>query len=189
MQSGIFFFKSPRWAAHLYSGPLRIGVQLPLEIVLHQLTQRLVHRLLAPTSRGICGLSQRRSWRRCCCQGGEKQDKVETRWSQSGENQDQTCTKSRHHCSCDLPRCVGRLKGGDGGCEWMVVWVALGFPATTTPLSFFRVRLENVCESPTRVADCWALCGGKAQVHRWGSGFLPTDYLPRNKRASGQNGC
>ena len=92
MQSGIFFFKSPRWAAHLYSGPLRIGVQFPLEIVLHQLTQRLVHRLLVPTSRGIGGLSQRRSWRwrRCCCQSGEKQD--------------QTCTKSRHHCSSDLPR-------------------------------------------------------------------------------------
>merc|ERR550517_891033 len=75
----------------LHGGPLRIGLQLPLEIVLHQLTQRLVHRLLAPTSRGIGGLSQRRSWRwrRCCCQGGE--------------NQDETCTVSRHHCSCDLP--------------------------------------------------------------------------------------
>ena len=53
-----------------------------------------------------------------------------------------------------------------------VVVVALGFPATTTPLSFFRVRLEDVCESPTRVAPACRLLGSVVVAHRSTGGDL-----------------
>ena len=141
--------------AHLHGGPLRVGVQLPLEIVLHQLTQRLVHGLLAPTSRGIGGLSQRRSWRRCCCQGGE--------------NQDETCTQSHHHCSCDLPRCVGRLKVGTADVSgWGLPWDSLHPRPLFLPCPSLR---RVLCESPTRVAPACRLLGSVV-AHRSTGGDL-----------------
>ena len=163
--------------AHLHGGPLRVGLQLPLEIVLHQLTQRLVHRLLAPTSRGISGLSQRRSWRwrRCSRQGGE--------------NQDETYTQSHHHCRCDLPRCVGRLKVGTADVSgWGLPWYSL----QPRPLFLSSVSVLMTCVShrPALLppADCWALWWHTGpQVGIWISN-PPTDYLPRNKRTLGQNG-
>ena len=107
-------------------------MQLPLEIILHQLTLCLVHcRLPSPTFSCCFCLSHRRLGRWRC--------------NHSGEKQDYACTKSRHHCASDLPLL------GDSRWEWRICvggGCVPGIPATTPLLPCESGRLAR--------ADCWA---------------------------------